>query len=86
MKILCIDSNNKPKIIPDNEWVEEGKVYSIKSIVNLPLQPTIIGYLLNEISLSPSSFPYEFYSSKRFVILSDKNEVLEEILEEEFTI
>ena len=90
MKVICIDSSKKPKIIPNNEWVEEGKIYTVKSIINLPLQPTIKGFLLNEISLSPKCFPYEFYNSNRFEIIFNNSENIKESItkysEEELTI
>lgn len=87
MRVLCIDSSKKPIEIPQEQWIEENKIYTVTSVINLPLQPGIAGFLLKEVRLSSDCFPYEFYSSNRFVILKD-NEVLEqqEVLEEELCV
>jgi hypothetical protein len=86
MKVICINSSNKPAQIPQEQWIEEGKRYTVTQIIALPLQPGIAGFLLKEVSLSPDCFPYEFYSSDRFVEVFDTELEAVEALEEEFTI
>lgn len=88
MKVLCIDSSNKPSQIPNELWIEKDRIYTVKSVISLPLQPGIAGFLLEEVSLSPECFPYEFYSSKRFVVVTttELEEEESELLEEELTI
>lgn len=90
MKVLCINDKNKPEQIPQDQWIEEGVIYTVTKAIHLPLQPGIAGFLLKEVSLSPDCFPYEFYSSNRFAVILDKlqeNEAeVNELVEEEFSI
>jgi hypothetical protein len=67
MKIICIDASNKPTRISDAEWIEEGIVYTIASTTNMGLQSGKIGLKLKEVTLSSSSFPYEYYDASRFI-------------------
>jgi len=86
MKVICINSSNKPLEIPDNQWVELGETYTVTQIIALPLQPGKTGFLLKEVSLSPECFPYEFYSSDRFAQVVGLEEEAVEVQEEEFAI
>jgi hypothetical protein len=84
MKVICIDSNNKPKKVPDNEWIIEGETYTVTRIIRMGLQPDTYGFLLKEVQLSSSSFPYEYYSADRFlpidmIISMEKEKVSEEL-------
>jgi hypothetical protein len=67
MKVICIDSSNKPNKVPDNEWIEEGVVYTVVLVRQMGLQKGRIGVKLKEVELSDSSFPYEFYDFERFL-------------------
>lgn len=71
MKIVCINSKNKPKQVAASEWLVEGKEYTLTAIKKMNLQNGKIGYLLKEIQLSELSFPYELYDSERFVVAED---------------
>lgn len=86
MKVICINSSNKPAQIPQEQWIEEGTIYTVTQIIALPLQPGIAGFLLKEVSLSPECFPYEFYSSDRFAEVVGLEEEVVEAQEEEFAI
>ena len=86
MRVLCINDKKKPEQIPQNQWVEEGVIYTVTKAINLPLQSGIAGFLLKEVSLSPDCFPYEFYSSNRFGIILDNVEELSELLEKELSL
>ena len=77
MRVICIDSDNKPQNIPIEEWVKEGDMYNVTRIVRMGLQKDIYGFLLKEVQLSSRSFPYELYDSSRFLpigILSNMKE------------
>ena len=77
MRVICIDSDNKPQNVPVEEWVQEGDMYTVTRIVRMGLQKDIYGFLLKEVQLSSRSFPYELYDSSRFLpigILSDMKE------------
>jgi len=69
MKAVCIDSSNKPKKIPDSEWITEGTTYTITRIVRMGLEKNKYGVLLKEVQLSSQSFPYELYDAARFLPL-----------------
>ena len=90
MKVVCINSSNKPGKIPQNEWIKEGTIYTVTEVVKMGIQAGKFGYLLKEVSLSKESFPYEYYSADRFGVLVDQSletiEETEQILEEEFAI
>ena len=82
MKVICIDSSNKPAKISLDEWVKEGAVYTVILALNMGLQPGKIGFKLKEIQLTEKSFPYECYDASRFVTVDyNQQEVLEENLE-----
>jgi len=86
MKVLCINDKKKPEQIPQSQWIEEGVIYTVTNVINLPLQSGIAGFLLKEVSLSPDCFPYEFYNSNRFGIILDNVEELSELLEKELSL
>lgn len=67
MRVICIDSDNKPKNVPVEEWVQEGDMYTVTRIVRMGLQKDTYGYLLKEVQLSSRSFPYELYDAIRFL-------------------
>jgi hypothetical protein len=67
MKVICIDSSNKPSKIAESEWIQEGIVYTVVLSVNMGLQPGKIGLKLQEVELTQKSFPYEYYDSSRFL-------------------
>ena len=69
MKAVCIDSSDKPKKIPDSEWITEGTIYTITRIVRMGLEKNKYGVLLKEVLLSSRSFPYELYDAARFLPL-----------------
>lgn len=82
MKVICIDSSNKPSKIASSEWITEGTVYTVVSTVNMGLQPGKIGIKLKEVELTEKSFPYEYYDAVRFLPLEglvQEAEQLEEL-------
>ena len=84
MRVLCIDDANKPAKIPDSEWIEKDKIYTVTNVAPMGLQPGKVGYKLKEVQLSMSSFPYEYYASERFaIIIDDKLQEAEVVAEKE---
>jgi len=75
-KVVCVNDQNKPKKIPLSEWVVQGNVYTVRRVVPLALGNQL-GFELEEVSLSPDSFPYEFYSASRFKPTEDEKEIAE---------
>jgi len=85
VRVICVNSKNKPDIIPDDEWVVEGEVYTVTEVRKMGLQINVLGYEFEEISLSEKSAPYEFYDAARFEILFDVTlrDIMSEDLEDE---
>ena len=75
-KVICVNDQNKPSKIPLSEWIVQGNVYTVRKIVPLALGNQL-GFELEEVSLSPDSFPYEYYSASRFIPLEiyEKQEI-----------
>jgi len=71
VKVTCVNNSNKPSRIPFNEWLIEGKEYTVTDIRKMGLTPNTIGYLLKEVQLSEKSFPYELYNSNRFQLVTE---------------
>lgn len=85
MRVVCIDSSNKPAKIPIEQWVKEGEVYTVVKIVQMGLQDGKYGFLLKEVQMSTDCFPYEYYDADRFIPLDirvyEAEEKEEEVLE-----
>ena len=89
MKMVCIDSSNKPTKVPVEQWIKEGEVYTVIKVVKMGLQDKKYGVLLKEVQMSADCFPYEYYDADRFIPLDirvyqaqeEKEEVLEADLE-----
>ena len=67
MKVICIDSSNKPSKISSDEWIQEGVTYTVVEVVNMGLQQGKLGVRLKEVTLTQKSFPYEYYDATRFI-------------------
>jgi len=85
MRVICVNSQNKPAKIPLSEWITEGEIYTVLEVIKMGLQPGKFGFRLKEVSLSQKSFPYEFYDANRFALLEDQNENVA-VLKEELAI
>ena len=89
MKMVCIDSSNKPAKVPVEQWIKESEVYTVIKVVRMGLQDNKYGVLLKEVQMSADCFPYEYYDADRFIPLDirvyeaeeKKQEVLEADLE-----
>ena len=85
MKMVCIDSSNKPAKVPIEQWIKEGETYTVIKIVNMGLQDKKYGVLLKEVQMSADCFPYEYYDADRFIPLDmrvyEAEEKKEEVLE-----
>lgn len=87
MKVVCINGKNKPKNIPDKNWVFEEEIYTIDKIFKVlnASQPGMIGVTLKEVSL-PKDSGYEVYQLNRFRPATDEDfealAAMEQLLEE----
>lgn len=85
MKMICIDSSKKPSKVPTEQWIKEGKVYTVTKVVKMGLQDGKYGVLLKEVQMSADCFPYEYYDADRFIPLDmrvyEAQEKKEEVLE-----
>lgn len=80
MKVICINSDNKPTKIPLEQWIQKGETYTITRLIHLAITPGKMGVLLKEVQLDASCFPYEFYDADRFVpeeLISNKELISE---------
>lgn len=84
MKVKCINDLGKPAKIPESEWIKKDYVYTVIKAVPMGLQPGKFGFKLEEVELSPSSFPYEYYESTRFTIISETKQEIYELAEADF--
>jgi hypothetical protein len=78
MKVICINSSNKPAKVPIEQWVKEGETYTIIKLVTMGLQDGRHGVLLKEVQMSADCFPYEYYDADRFVPLDTRVANMEE--------
>lgn len=85
LRVICVDSSNKPKRISPFEWIEEGKTYTVVEISKMGLQAGKFGYRLKEVQLSEQSFPYEYYNADRFVPVEPLKQALREEQVEEIS-
>lgn len=86
MKLLCIDAEKRKGSEHFENWIEEGKRYTLRKIGGSLTGET--GYLLKEVK-NPKIYIPELigytepsFSAKRFVTLQDDSE-LEEVKEKE---
>ena len=94
MRVICIDADNKPKNVPQAEWLVEGQTYTVIKAVRMNLQNNKIGYSLKEVQLSEGSFPYEYYNAERFISIDHLTSLMfkqemedkQELEPQEFTI
>jgi hypothetical protein len=66
MKIMCINDANKPAEIPASKWVKKDHIYTLVEVQNL-LSSQSFGFVLAEITLDESCFPYHYFNPDRFV-------------------
>ena len=85
MKVICINSSNKPTKIPVEQWIKEGEPYTVIKVAQMGLQDGKYGFLLKEVQMSADCFPYEYYDADRFIPLDmrvyEAQEKKEEVLE-----
>lgn len=91
MVITCVDDSNRPKDIPEEEWIVRGKKYTVTKVVNTIEKHTnrIIAqsFKLKEVGISNPK--YAGYHIRRFAQVSFGDEIahsLEEQIEKEITI
>lgn len=65
IKVICINNGNKPIEIPINKWLEQGEVYTLIDVQHL-LSSNSLGFILEEITLDDSCFPYYYFNPNRF--------------------
>ena len=79
IECICIDDSNRPKEIPKEKWIEEGKKYHIiYTVIVLPQKELAV--LLSEIQLTDDELPYEYFLAKRFGISPDNINALFELI------
>jgi hypothetical protein len=81
---VCINDLKKPVSIPETQWIEKGKAYTVVRVVKMGIQANTLGFDLEEVNLE-GCFPYEFYDAKRFLPedMVDQKDMAVEVVEEE---
>lgn len=78
---ICIDASNKPSDIPLSKWVVEGEIYNIIYVTVLPGNPSpMLAFMLHEVDLDDSCFPYQYYSANRFALNVEHTEMIANLL------
>lgn len=77
--VVCIDTTKKPVEIPFHKWLVKDKQYTVIDVRRC--SNTGILFVLNEIDLDDTCFPYEGFNPNRFGIILP--EELEESINEE---
>lgn len=65
VKATCINSKNKPSIIPDSLWIKEGKEYTIIHVYSMVNQKGIQGCDVKGLDIS-AYIPYNCFKLERF--------------------
>lgn len=74
---ICIDSKNKPDVIPNSKWISKGIQYTIIHI-GTTINKKVLTCTLLEVSLDESCKPYDGYRLDRFAF---KEEDIAKLLE-----
>lgn len=71
MKIMCINDKDKPQEIPQDKWVVNGEIYTLIDAQPL-LSSNSLGFVLDEIQLDETCFPYHYFNPNRFIPIDEK--------------
>jgi hypothetical protein len=50
VKVVCINSSNKPDKVPAAQWIEKGKAYTVVRVVKMGIQANTLGFDLEEVN------------------------------------
>lgn len=81
IKCICIDDTEKPSIVPEERWVKEGSEYTIVFVTTV-LPQRKMAFMLEEIELDDSCFPYQYYLAERFAFSPKELRKLEAFIKE----
>ena len=81
VKCICINDSDKPKKIPAERWVKKGTEYTVVFTTTV-LPQKQLAFLLDEIELDKSCFPYEYYLADRFAFSPDELQKLMELIKD----
>lgn len=84
-EVICIDASRRPQEIPPHKWLTHKKKYT--AIGAKPtMKPGKFGFVLQEIDLDESCFPYDCFAIERFgVPIEDylkADEAVQELMEQ----
>ena len=78
--VICMDDKRRPVEIPPEKWVKEGRSYT--ALKAKPVMGGKAGFVLKEITLDESNYPYDCINVERFGIPSTDNAESEEAVNE----
>jgi hypothetical protein len=70
VECICINDKNRPKEIPMNKWVKEGRPYTVIYTTTVMPQKQLAVHL-DEIELDESNHPYEYFLASRFAFTEE---------------
>lgn len=84
-KVVCVNSQAKPSVIPQHLWVEKEEMYTVIRVQKMAKQLGIFGFVLEEIS-PPKESGYDSYAHYRFRPATEEDfeaiEAVKKLLEE----
>jgi hypothetical protein len=87
VKIICVNDKNRPKEIPQSDWIKEGETYHITHVsiqVNqIENGKPVLGCDLYEKPLSiEKHYPYECFKLWRFATDEENTKALIELIQD----
>jgi len=71
MKIICVNDKNYPKEIPVEKRAVYGEIYTLIDAQHL-LSSQSLGFVILELPLDESCFPYHYHNPNRFEPYDEK--------------
>jgi len=82
LQVICVDDSHRPSDIPTSHWVKKGEPYTVIKAMKCNAQGNLLGFILEEIDLTPF-FPWRYFAAHRFeVIMVLSKEEWDEITEQ----
>lgn len=73
-QVICTNDSHRPSEIPTSHWVKKDELYTVASAMKCSVQGGLLGYVLEEIDLTPFA-PWRYFGAYRFesvMVLSEE--------------
>ena len=81
IEAICINDQNRPRLIPKSKWLVKGQTYHVIYTVTV-LPQKQLAFHLHEINLDESSKPYEYFLASRFSFTQENLLLLMELIKD----